>query len=444
MFNPARWLAALILLLAGCNLDVPQGRLTLPLPPDAVQGAPVVTITSPLPDAVYQSGVTVYIQALIANAGADIAQVVFAVDDDIIETLSAPNPDGMTAFSVTADWTAQPGSRRVTVTAVRASGESSAPAEVLFTVVSGAPATSAPTLPPSATPAPTDPPSPTATADEPTTPPIPTVAPRVVQPTTSTPSASGLLQLTLPVTPSRTLPEASPSSTSTQTRTPTPTNTPTPASTSTGITVTFNQGANIRSGPSRIFDPPIRTAPNGVTVEALAVDPTGLWYRVRFQDGEGWVFRDLVTVTGDPARLPVDPGPVTPTAMSIMATNTPPQINLAIESVRLNPLPPRCNEPFMIRAAVVNTGSQPSPPSMIRVVDTRAADNSVQADFVVALPAVDPGVTAQVEIPITISTWYNEEHQLTLTLDPMGRLPEANEEDNRRVVRYLLDRAGCP
>lgn len=436
MVNPARWLAALILLLAGCNLDVPEGRLTLPLPPDAVQGAPVVTITSPLPEAVYQSGVTVYIQALIANAGADIAQVVIAVDDDIIENLSAPNPDGMTAFSVTAGWTAQPGSRRVTVTAVRASGESSAPAEVGFTVVSGAPASSTPNLPPTAAQAPTDPPSPTATAGEPTTPPIPTVAPRVVQPTASTPSASGLLQLTLS--------EASPSSTSTQTRTPTPTNSPTPASTSTGITVTFNQGANIRSGPSRVFDPPIRTVPNGVTVEALAVDPSGLWYRVRFQDGEGWVFRDLVTVTGDPARLPVDPGPITPTAMPIMATNTPPQINLAIESVRLSPMPPRCNEPFMIRTAVVNTGSQPSLPNMIRVVDTRAADNSVQADFVVALPAIDPGVTAQVDIPITISTWYNEEHQITLTLDPMGRLPEANEEDNRRVVRYLLDRAGCP
>jgi hypothetical protein len=438
--NPARWLTALLLLLAGCNLDVPQGRLTLPLPPSAVQGAPVVTITSPLPGTVFQSGVTVFIQALIANAGADIARVEIAIDGEIIETLSAPNPDGMTAFSITAGWMAQTGSRRATVTAFRASGESSIPAEVSFTVVSSAPPTSTPTLPPSATSAPTDPPSPTATASAPTNPPIPTVAPRVVQPTAETPSVDGLLQVTLSLTP----PSATPSFTPTQTPTSSPTSSPTPASTSTGITVTFNQGANIRSGPSRVFDPPIRTAPTGVTVEALAVDPSGMWYRIRFQDGEGWVFRDLVTVTGDPARLPIDPGPVTPTAMPIMATNTPPQINLAIESVGLSPMPPRCNEPFTIRAAVVNSGSQPSPPSMIRVVDARAADGSIQADFVVALPTIDPGVTAQVEIPITISTWYNEEHQITLTLDPIGRLPESNEDDNRRVVRYLLDRAGCP
>jgi hypothetical protein len=396
----------ILLLLAGCNLSTPAGRLMLPSAPSAVQGAPVVTISSPLPGAVYRAGVTVYIQALIANAGADIARVEIAVDDEIIKTLRAPNPDGMTAFSVTAGWTAQPGARRATVRAVRASGEASAPAQVSFTVVGGAPAASAPT------PLPTETPAPPATA-EPTAPPIPTVAPRVVQPTEARPS-------------------------------PAPTRSPTSASTATGVTVTFNQGANIRSGPSRAFEPPIRTAPTGVTVEALAVDPTGLWYRVRFQDGEGWVFRDLVTVTGDPARLPVDPGPATPTTVPILATNTPPQINLTIASVSLSPMPPRCNEPFTIRAAVANTGSQPSPASMIRVVDTRAADNSVQADLVVALPAIDPGVTAQVEIPITISTWYNEEHQIALILDPMGRLPESDEEDNRRVVRYLLDRAGCP
>ncbi len=436
MFNPARWFTALILLLAGCNLDVPQGRLTLPLPPSAVRGAPVVTITSPLPNTVYQSGVTIYIQALIANAGADIARVEIAVDGGVVETVSAPNPDGMTAFSIAVGWAAQPGSHRATVTAFRASGESSLPAETAFTVIGGAPLSSTLSPSPSAAPAPTDPPSPTATAAEPSLPPIPTVAPRVVQPTVEIVSADGLA-------PSALL-SATPSFTPTQTPTFAPTSSPTPAPTSTGITVTFNQGANIRSGPSRVFDPPIRTAPTGVTVEALAVDPTGLWYRIRFEDGEGWVFRDLVTVTGDPARLPVDPGPVTPTIIPIMATNTPPQINLAIESVSLSPMPPRCNEPFTIRAAVINTGSQPSPPSMIRVVDTRAADDSIQADFVVALPSIDPGVTAQVEIPITVSTWYNEEHQIALTLDPMGRLPEANEDDNRRVVRYLLDRAGCP
>jgi hypothetical protein len=422
-----------LLLLAGCNLSTPAGRLMLPSAPSAVRGAPVVTISSPLPETVYQSGVTVYIQALVANAGADIARVEIAVDDEIIEILSAPNPDGMTAFSVTAGWTAQPGSRRAAVRAVRASGESSAPAEVSFTVVGAAPAASAPTLTPAQMPTQTAP-------AEPTMPPIPTVAPRVIQPTAEMTAARELSQLT----PSPAAPSASPSAVPTQTPTSAPTSSPTPTSTATGVTVTFNQGANIRSGPSRVFDPPIRTAPTGVTVEALAVDPTGLWYRVRFQDGEGWVFRDLVTVTGDPARLPVDPGPVTPTAVPILATNTPPQINLAIASVSLSPMPPRCNEPFTIRAAVANTGSQPSAASMIRVVDTRAADNSVQADFVVALPVIDPGVTAQVEIPITISTWYNEEHQIALILDPMGRLPEFNEEDNRRVVRYLLDRAGCP
>ena len=80
---------------------------------------------------------------------------------------------------------------------------------------------------------------------------------------------------------------------------------------------------NVRLGPGLEFDPPIGAIAAGQTAELLARNPTGDWYKVRYEDSDGWVFADLVTVSGDISGLPIDSGPSLPT---IAPTDTPTQL----------------------------------------------------------------------------------------------------------------------
>lgn len=77
---------------------------------------------------------------------------------------------------------------------------------------------------------------------------------------------------------------------------------------------------NVRSGPSVRFNPPIGRLLADNTVELLAVNTTRDWYKISFNNREGWISGSdqYVEVAGLVSSLPVEPGPPTPTA-----TNTP-------------------------------------------------------------------------------------------------------------------------
>ncbi len=45
---------------------------------------------------------------------------------------------------------------------------------------------------------------------------------------------------------------------------------------------------------------------------------------------------------------------------------------------------------------------------------------------------------------MTISTYYNEVHRLTITVDSGSIIPESNETDNVRVIEYVLQKGACP
>lgn len=47
-------------------------------------------------------------------------------------------------------------------------------------------------------------------------------------------------------------------------------------------------------------------------------------------------------------------------------------------------------------------------------------------------------------MPLTVSTWYNETHRITLIIDPQSIIPETNETDNQRVTEYVLQKGSCP
>ncbi|MDZ4764458.1 MAG: CARDB domain-containing protein [Chloroflexota bacterium] len=459
----------ILVLLAGCDLNAP----VVPTPNTILSAdASAITLASPLEGARYQAGVAVPIQALIR--GADVTRVEIRLDGVVLTTHE--NTDSDAAFGVTQWWTADGDgvsattARTISAIAYKTDG-STAAASAAFSVIG-----SLPTNTPTDTPMPTDAPLPTAArltatlilTDSPTDAPVSTVAPRVIMPTdaatvavtdaplatlaaTDTLSAASLLDLALPTvsgadtaSPIPTRAETSAANSATPVPNETrlsPTNTPR----ATGVIATFTQNVNLRRGAGRAFGV-VGVGEAGLRADVLAITPARDWYYVRMAGVYGWVFRDFVTLAGETSILPIDAGPATPSQTPTPAPTVPtivPTVNLTAGAISLDPMPTRCNEPMLIRFEVANTGTQPTRADAIRVQDTRGADDSSQADVFVSIPALAPGQTIRVEIPLTISTWYNEEHRLTLTLDPGARLAESDEDDNRAEITYWLDQAAC-
>jgi hypothetical protein len=46
-------------------------------------------------------------------------------------------------------------------------------------------------------------------------------------------------------------------------------------------------------------------------------------------------------------------------------------------------------------------------------------------------------------MPLTISTYYNEVHRITLTIDSGNQIPETVEGDNVRTIEYTLAQGAC-
>lgn len=404
-FPPHRriWVLLLILM-AGCTLTNtgPANQ--------SVSGAPVVSIGAPSPNATYLEGVVVNIQATVSNAGQDIDRVEIVIDGTTVATLSQPNPEGAATFNVTHGWSASGvGSHSISVIAYRADGSSSSPQSVTISVIANQPtgatgATNAPTL---------------SSANSQTLP-TATLAQQLSQPT-SPPQ---------PAVPSQ------------------PTNPPASPTPSTP-TASFSQGVNVRRGPGLVFDPPIGAFAAGQTTDILAVNPAGSWYKVRYGGGEGWVFAALVTAAGDVASLPRDPGPPVPTSTPIPPTQPPPPpattANLVAGIVELQPGQPVCAQTFNVGLDVANLGNEPTASSgTVSLEDVRSADGSVQQTTIGGYPVLQPQQTFRVNMPLTVSTWYNEEHTIILIIDPNNQIPETNESDNRREVKYTLQKGNCP
>jgi hypothetical protein len=397
-------LGGLLLLLAACNLNMAPNNST-----QTITGVPVVQIISPLPNAAYLDGVPVNIQALISNAGPDIDRVEIAVDDVAVASLESPNEAGAASFSIAQSWTAEgAGPHTITVTALRADGSSSTPITVTISVVDQLSSQSQP----SATPDSSDTGSTTGDdADDNAAQSRPT---SVVEPTDP--------------------PEP--------TEPPEPTATPTPDK----PMATFTTGVNVRRGPDVLFEPPIGSFAAADSAEILAVNPERTWYKVRYYNAEGWVFGNLLTTSGNVDSLPTDAGPPKPTLTPTPIPVTPtPQlnVNLVAGNITTRPSEKECGKKFDIYIDVANFGQNKSPGGSIRVRDI-APDGTVTEETQGAFPEIEPGKTVNVgPIPITVDTYFNEEHTLVINVDSGNAIAETNEDDNRGEREYDLEKGSC-
>lgn len=408
-------LPLLAVLLGACNLLTVGGGGGNAI---TISGAPVVQLVSPPPNAAYRENVAVPIQALISNAGADIDRVEIAVDGAIVSTLPKPNESGLPSFSISQSW--QPsgvGTHSISVTAFRADGSSSSPVSVTISVVGQ-------NAIPSATPQSNGGNNGGSSSDP-----------------TATPGSGGN---------NGGGQQAAPSATTAPSNTPAPTAIPASPTPSTPV-ATFNQGVNVRGGPSTLFGI-IGSFAAGQTTNIVAKTPAGDWYKVKYYNGEGWVFGQLLTVSGDASLILTDAGPpiptltpVPPTAVPVTATPTT-NINLVAGNIRIEPANPVCNQTFNIFIDVANLGTSASPSGSISVRDIRVADGSVNGTGTTgSFGNIQPGVTGNSGgIPLTIGTFTNEKHKLVLVIDPNNQIAETNESDNTREFEYTLAKGSCP
>lgn len=401
-------LGGLLLILAACNLNMAPNNSSL-----TITGVPVVQIISPLPNAAYLDGVPVNIQALVSNAGPDIARVEITVDNVAIASLESPNTAGAASFSVAQSWTAEgEGQHAITVTALRADGTSSTPITVTVSVVDQ--------LSPGSQPEATEEPSSDNNGDT---------------NTASSNNTDGAAQV-------RPTAVAQPTDPPEPTDRPEPTNTPTPDK----PMATFTTGVNVRRGPDVLFEPPIGSFAAADSAEILAVNPERTWYKVRYYNAEGWVFGNLLTTSGNIDNLPTDAGPPKPTLTPtpIPVTPTPvTNINLVAGNITTRPDEKVCKQKFDIYIDVANFGQTKSPGGTIRVRDI-APDGTVVEETQGAFGEIEPGKTVNIgPIPITVDTYFNEEHRLVLDVDSGNVIAETNEDDNRGERKYTLKKGDC-
>lgn len=428
-----------------CSLLAPSPETTDDNAPGVPQqvadaGLPQVALSAPLDGAIYLEGVPVNVLARVTNAGDDVDRVEVLVDNEVVSTQSTPNPTGAPAFTVAQSWVAEGiGTHSISVVVFRADGTSAAAPIRVIQVISTDP-NAMPIVEQNPDAAPDvgreglvrrD--------DEGDITPEPPQPVEGLQPEES--EANDVeLPSPVPVEP---------------TDIPAPTDPPTDAPTATPDRPIARVlvGVNVRQGPSTDFLVVGNFAPN-TEVPALAVNPSGTWYKVEYYNSEGWVFGDLVEVS-NVDQLPVEAGPPTPTPVPptptpvpVTDTPTPRNVNLVFDGpTGIDPYPPVCGETMQFTIRVRNEGSEGMErPAAVRIVDTHP-DSGTRTETQASIPALGAGESTEITgIFLTVETNYDARHQIQIILDSNNEIQETNEDDNASragALEYTLERGDC-
>jgi hypothetical protein len=416
-FTAARWHLLVVLLLASLGIAACSPTNTPEDTQSLFEGVPVVRIAAPQPNDTYYEDVGVNIIIRVENAGPDIARVAITLDGQIIGEATLPNSGGAPSFVVTNSWTATGvGSHTIGAVVSRNDGTANTPVEVPINVVEAL-ASNADSEPTSNTTAPTQAPT-TSSGDSQSVQPQTTTAPTNTVAPTTPPE---------PTTPSE------------------PTSVP-PTATSSRPQVRVTTGANIRSGPGTAFEPPIGSLAAGAMQDLLAVHTSGQWYKIRYYNGEGWIFANTVEVVGDISSLPREAGPPTPipvTPTPVATATLAAVADLQIGGWTTNPFPLTCGVNAANSVTIVNRGSGNSTATRVRIQDLFSGNVTTTANA--DIRALAPGESLTVTINITVTSNHSQGHVLRLALDPDGTLPETNEGNNQQDVPYApLAQGTCP
>ncbi len=161
-------------------------------------------------------------------------------------------------------------------------------------------------------------------------------------------------------------------------------------------------------------------------VLALSANGTG-WFQVRRASGSvGWVSPTVVTTLGDFGSLPrVSPPPPLPPPAPPAASNI--TINgLAIQGTAV------CSEQFVVHVNIANTGNATSRAGSVTLQNVHIRTGSITTTGYGSYPDLAPGANFVVVIPMRVSVFFNEEHEL-----------RAFTNGVQFNTRYILQQGSC-
>lgn len=238
------------------------------------------------------------------------------------------------------------------------------------------------------------------------------------------------------------IPQATPTATQVNVQ-PRPTLAATPTAFDQSPTVTALVDANVRQGDSTAYDT-VGALLTGESAPIVGISSSGNgWYYVQLSTGRrGFISPGIVRAEGNLANLPQIAPPFTPTPP---ATNTPVAVsNLAVNGAALQPATPTCATAFNVAVDVLNNGSgNTGTPITVTVRDRHVSSGTVTTSNSSTVPSLAPGQNFLVLIPLTVSVYYAEEHEILVTIDSGNVVPETNESDNTRTRTYTLAKGTC-
>jgi hypothetical protein len=228
-----------------------------------------------------------------------------------------------------------------------------------------------------------------------------------------------------------------------------PTLQPTPTAPDKTPRVTARVDANVRVGDDTIYDRiGILLTGEEVTVIGLSSFNTG-WYYVQLKNGSrGFIAPSVVEFSGNLSGLPLinPPPPPTPIATATpIPTNTPQtSANVIISDVDLDPEDPICDLTYEVTIKVKNIGTGPTNSSGALLVVDRDKDTNDQTGITSgAFPILQAGESYKAKVYLTVDTYINETHHISITADSNNEIAELNEGDNGWTESYKLQPGTC-
>jgi cell division septation protein DedD len=365
-----------------------------------------VMFIAPANNSVIAEGSMIVFAVLAQDSEAGVAQVDLLIDGLLVESQTAPAPDGQPSFTARFDWLAGGlQGHLITAEALRADGSVIGEAGLAITVVAaaGLDATLIAALPPTAT---------------------------------LTPSPTDILPTPEPAT-------------ATTTRRPSNTPTPEPSPTVAGVAptlrVTFDF-LNIRAGPGTDF-PQIGRMNSGDVARVVGRNGDRTWLVVEWGQVRGWVTSNpnFSEIIGDTTNIPLVAPPQAPTASPTLQFVQPDLAptstignfaDLVIDLWTITPQTPIANQTFYVTIVVRNQGSRDAPASLLTGIFQPGNERSDMA-----VPPLRAGESVTLP-PMYVTLRSSGPNQTaTLTLDVQNEVDEGpvGEANNVVTITYNVN-----
>ncbi len=162
----------------------------------------------------------------------------------------------------------------------------------------------------------------------------------------------------------------------------------------------------------------------GGAVLAYSASGTG-WYNVILPSGmSGWVSPTVIRVEGDISSLPfvAPPAPLPPPAVA----------SIVLNGINIQGGTATCGVPFSVEINVANIGSATAAAATVTLQDVNISTGEITATQYGGFPALNPGSNYVVVIPMSVTAYYNENHELRASLGTEGIR-----------LQYFLNQGGC-